>query len=212
MRTAKKMSFLAIAMLIFKGMAMAQSVEVYAGHKRTGVDLLWFKNFKNKKEEKIPFLYFSRNRASVEYMNSPAALGSTNAVSYNFKNGLGAVAVGSFTNAGFTPKIGVQYFKQKGNFMFFGWAVADMEQQGNLDIFGLFRYLPKIREHWNGFGQLELFPVYNPFSGVWNITQHMRLGLKDHTWAFGLMADLNQTGKNDFDTTHNLGVFIRNDF
>jgi hypothetical protein len=30
--------------------------------------------------------------------------------------------------------------------------------------------------------------------------------------AAGFMADFNQTGKNNFTTTHNLGVFIRNEF
>ncbi|MCU0341557.1 MAG: hypothetical protein MUE30_16900 [Spirosomaceae bacterium] len=201
-----------IALLFIEGRAIAQAVEVYAGHKRAGVDLLWFKNFKNKQEERTPFLFFSRNRASVAYQDSPTAFGSTNAVSYNFKNGIGIVAVGSFLNAGFTPKIGLQYFKQKGDFMFFGWAVADFEKESNIDVFALLRCTPKIKTHLNGFGQLEFFPVYNPSSEVWNITQRLRLGLKYHTWAAGFMADFNQTGKNTFMATHNLGIFLRNEF
>lgn len=201
-----------IVLLFTKGKTIAQAVEAYAGHKRAGVDLLWFKNFKNSNDERTPMLFFSRNRASVDYEHSPAAFGSTNAVSYNFKNGLGIVAVGSFLNTGFIPKMGIQYFKQKGDFMFFGWAVADVKKQGNIDIFGLFRYQPTIGEKWKGFGQLELFPVYTPSSKNWNLTQRLRLGLKHHTWAGGLMLDFNQYGKNTFVTTHNLGVFLRNEF
>jgi hypothetical protein len=206
-----KISLFAITLLLVKSSVIAQAVEVYAGHKRTGVDLLWFKNFKNKQDERTPFLFFSRNRASVDYQDSPTAFGSTNAVSYNFKNGLGIVAVGSFMNAGFTPKMGLQYFKQKGDFMFFGWAVADLKKQGSVDVFGLFRYQPTLKTHLKGFGQLELFPVFNPSTDVWNLTQRLRLGLKYHTWAAGLMTDFNQAGKKTFTNTHNIGVFIRNE-
>lgn len=131
-------------MLLYGGIAGAQSVETYAGHERAGVDLMWYKFFKDKKDAPTPFLFFSRNRASSDYGNSPTAFGSTNAVSYNFKNGLGLVAVGSFLNAGFTPKAGVQFVKIKGDFLFFGWLVADLKKEGNLDLFGMFRYQPAI--------------------------------------------------------------------
>ncbi|MFN8357369.1 MAG: hypothetical protein U0Y10_23130 [Spirosomataceae bacterium] len=193
-------------------MAICQSLETYAGHKRIGVDLMWFKNFKNAKDERTPFLFFSRNRASTDYQNAPTAFGSTNAVSYNFKNGVGFVTVASFLNSGFTPKLGVQYFKQKGDFMFFGWWVADLRREGSLDLFGLFRYQPTIKNQWKGFFQAELFPVFNPTTSVWNITQRLRLGGKRHSWAGGLMMDLNQTGKDSFTTTNNIGAFVRYDF
>ena len=212
MHKCLKISLLAITLLFAKSRVMAQAVEVYAGHKRAGVDLMWFKNFKNQQDERTPFLFFSRNRASVDYNDAPTAFGSTNAVSYNFKNGLGIVAVGSFLNAGFTPKMGVQYFRQRGDFMFFGWIAADWKKEGNVDVFGLFRYQPKLNDHWKGFAQLELFPVFNPSSEVWNITQRLRLGAKYHVWAGGFIADFNQSGKKSFTTTQNLGVFFRTDF
>lgn len=193
----------------------AQSVEVYAGHKRAGVDLMWFKNFKNIKDERTPFLFFSRNRASrdvIHNVSNPTAFGSTNAISYNFKNGIGIVGVASLLNAGFTPKAGVQYYKQKGDFMFFGWFVSDLKKNNNLDLFGLFRYQPKFNEQWRGFLQVELFPVYNPKNQIWNFTERFRLGVRYHTWASGLMLDFNQAGKDNFTSTNNLGIFIRNEF
>jgi hypothetical protein len=193
-------------------MAKTQTVEVYAGHQRAGMDIMWFKNFRNKKEERTPFLFFSRNRASVDYKNNPAAFGSTNAISYNFKNGIGITAVGSFLQNGFTLKSGIQYYRQKGDFMFFGWMVADLKKEGNIDVFGMFRYQPKIKSILYAFGQLELFPVYTPSTEVWNLTQRVRFGLKRRTMAAGFMADFNQTGNNNFTTTHNLGIFLRNEF
>ena len=203
---------LALAMLLSGGIAKAQSVESYAGHKRAGVDLMWFKFFKDGKGEKTPFLFFSRNRASLDYHNTPTAFGSTNAVSYNFKNGIGVVAVGSFLNAGFTPKAGAQFVKAKGDFLFFGWLVADLKKAGNLDLFGLFRWQPELRKEWRVFSQVELFPVFNPENDVWNITQRLRLGAKYHGWAAGFMADFNQAGKSDFAKTENVGGFLRYDF
>ncbi len=203
---------IAWAMLLSGGIANAQSVELYAGHKRAGVDLLWFKFFENRKDEKTPLLFFSRNRASTDYDNSPTAFGSTNAVSYNFKSGLGLVAVGSFVNAGFTPKAGLQLVKIKGDFLFFGWLVADLKKQGNVDLFGLFRYQPRLSGQWRLFSQVELFPVYNPENEFWNITQRLRLGAKYHGWAAGFMADFNQSGSADFSSTHNIGGFLRHDF
>jgi hypothetical protein len=199
-------------LILTVAISKAQMAEFYAGHQRTGVDIMWFKNFKNKKDERTRFLFFSRNRASVDYKNSPTLFGSTNAVSYNFKNGLGIVTVASFLNAGVTPKAGIQYYKAKGNFMFFGWLVADLEEKGNIDLFCLFRYQPKLNEKWKGLGQLELFPVYNPASHLWNITQRVRIGAKYRAWGGGLMMDFNQTGNNSFTTANNTGTFLRYDF
>ena len=204
--------FCAMAMLFFQGIAIGQSVEAYAGHQRVGVDLMWFKNFKNNKDERSPFLFFSRNRASVDYNNAPTAFGSTNALSYNFKNGLGFVTVASFLNAGFTPKAGVQLYKSKGPFMFFGWLVTDIRKNGNLDLFGLFRYQPVINGHWKGFGQIELFPVYTPSAGTWNLTQRVRLGARYQLWAAGFMADFNQLIVDNTIKTSNVGGFLRYDF
>lgn len=204
--------FIAIIMFLVRGIIIAQTVETYAGHKRVGVDLMWFKNFKNTKDERTPFLFFSRNRANTDYKNVPTAFGSTNAVSYNFKNGLGIVTVASFVNTGFIPKAGIQLYKSKGDFMFFGWLVADLKKEGNVDLFGLFRYQPKINDHWKGFVQVELFPVYNPTSEIWNITQRLRLGVKYHTWAGGFMADFNQFGKDNLTKTNNIGGFLRCEF
>jgi hypothetical protein len=207
-----KIRLIIVFLLITNIKNFAQSVEMYVGDKRFGVDIMWFKNFKNNQKENTPFLYFSRNRANTDYHNAPTAFGSTNAVSYNFNNGIGVVAVASFVNSGFTPKAGIQYAKSKGDFMFFGWLVTDLKKDGNTDLFGLFRYQPKINENWKLFSQVELFPVYHFKNEYWNITERARLGVQKNKTAFGAMFDFNQSGKDHFNTTENTGVFVRHDF
>lgn len=190
----------------------AQTVEVYAGNKRAGVDLMWFRNFQNKDAGQSPFLFFSRNRASVDYHQGPSLFGSTNALSYNFKSGLGIVGVGSFVNTGFVPKAGIQFSKKNKQFLFFGWLVADLKKRGGIDLFSLARYQWPIRDNWKGMGQLELFPVFNPQSSNWNLTERFRLGLQYQRFTGGLMLDCSQTGSTNWVTSENIGTFIRYEF
>lgn len=201
-----------LAALLSGSVAFSQSVEGYAGDKRVGVDIMWFRNFKNAKDEASPFMFFSRNRVSTDYMNRPSAFGSTNAVSYNLKNGIGIVAVASFLNNGFTPKAGIQYYKASGRFMFFGWLVADLKENGFVDVFGLFRYQPDISPKLKLFTQLELFPVYQPSREFLSITERLRLGIKYRQWVIGPMADFNQSGRSEVVNTSNIGGFLRYDF
>lgn len=190
----------------------AQSVELYAGHERAGVDILWYRFLQNKEAQSTPFLFFSRTRASTTYENAPTAFGTTNAISYNFKNGLGVVGVGSFLNGGFTPKAGIQLVKAKGDLLFFGWLVADLKKEGSLDLFGLVRWQPTLYRDWRLFSQAELFPVYTPSRAFWSLTQRFRLGTKNHHWGAGVMADFNQMGRETFTRTNNIGGFLRHDF
>jgi hypothetical protein len=197
---------------LFGNTVFAQTTEAYVANKRYGVDIMWFKFIQNFEHENTRVLFFSRNRASSDYDNTFGAFGSVNAFSYNFKNGVGIVSVGTFLNAGFTPKAGVQYYKQKGDFMFFGWAVADIKRNGNIDVFGLFRFQPALNEKWKLFSQVELFPVYNPSNNFWFLTERARLGLKIDKLTIGFMADFNQFGSQKFTSQTNMGGFARYEF
>lgn len=212
MRRGIQWLVIALVVLLCQGTTRAQSVETYAGHQRAGIDLMWYKFLHNRSGKPGPMLFFSRTRASTDYDNSPTAFGTTNAISYNFPNGVGIVGVGSFVNSGFVPKAGVQLVRSKGDFLFFGWFVADLVRQGRLDLFGLFRYQPQLSDHWRLFAQLELFPVYQPSSGYWSLTQRVRLGGKWHHWAAGWMTDLNQSGNEVLVNSHLVGGFLRYDF
>ena len=207
------MKYLIVIVLIATNLTiLAQSIEFYAGNQRTGVDLMWYKFIQNKNDENTPILFFSRNRASVDYDNQLGAFGSVNAFSFNLKNGLGLVSVASFLNSGLRAKIGLQYAKQKDTFLFFGWAVIDLKNEASVDVFGLFRYQPRLNGRWRLFSQIELFPVYNPRNQFWNLTQRVRVGPKYHKFTFGFMADFNQAGSTEFQTHQNFGGFLRYDF
>lgn len=203
---------LLVALVLLPGMARAQMAEVYAGHKRTGIDLMWFRNFRHQKGQPRHWLYFSRNRASISSAQSPVLYGSTNAVSYNFTNGLGLVGVTNWLATGVVPKAGLQYYKRSGNMMVFGWLVADLVRAGSIDAFVMWRFQPSITQTYKAFLQAELFPVYTPGTGNLNITQRVRLGARYHDWVAGPMADFNESGQEKLTLTVNAGLFLRYEF
>ncbi|MCU0429537.1 MAG: hypothetical protein MUF42_06150 [Cytophagaceae bacterium] len=205
-------SFILLALLLQSSEALSQATEAYGAHQRSGVDIMWFKRFKKKNEAPGPFLFFSRNRASVAYERSVSLFASTNAVSYNLKNGWGMVLAGTFLMNGVSVKSGIQYFKQEGAFMFFGWCVSELKSHGSIDLFMLFRFQPSISPTLKLFSQVEVFPVYQSGTRSWNLTQRLRLGLKHRSWAAGPMADFNQVGAKTWKRSNNLGAFVRYEF
>ena len=85
-----KIFYLFVATILLKALAMAQiPVEIFAGHKKTTADIMFFKFFKNKDAQNTDWLFFNRNRASIDYdMSSKTNLpqfGFTEAISYNNK-------------------------------------------------------------------------------------------------------------------------------
>lgn len=86
-------------------------VEVLVGHERTTADMLWFRPFRDSAGNATRFLFFGRNRASVDY-NNQTRFGTTLAVSYNLSSGVGLVLTGQFFNDGFFPKAGIQYYQK----------------------------------------------------------------------------------------------------
>ncbi|MCA6434258.1 MAG: hypothetical protein IM574_11695, partial [Cytophagales bacterium] len=79
---------LIIVFVFLSGMAQAQiPVEIFAGYQKLTIDVMFFKYFKNKQKENSNWLFFNRNRASVDYrMTSKTYLpqfGFTEAISYN---------------------------------------------------------------------------------------------------------------------------------
>ncbi len=192
--------------------ANGQNTEYYAGNRRSGVDLLWFRNFRTLSGGATPCLFFSRNRASADNSTGTTAWGSTQAVSYNFQNGLGFVAVAAFDAGGFTPKLGMQWYKRGQNWMIFSWLVADLNKRKSVDFFGMLRYEPVFTTHWKGFFQIELFPVFPTNGSNPNLTERFRIGAKYTSWGFGLMSDWSQSGSPLQGNPVNSGLFMRYDF
>jgi len=194
-------------------------VEVFGGHKKATVDILFFNYFKNKENQHTKFLFFNRNRAGIDYEQTSTArlpaFGFTEAVSFNHPllKGFAPVAVIQIFNSGVFPKAGVQYFHRKKVFTFFSWLVCEPTRKPTVDFFILTRIEPKLTKKLNLFAQLELVnAIPTDTDGNHNYIQRARLGCKINTWQFGFGSDFNQFGVDQFTTTNNLGVFLRHEF
>lgn len=215
-----KILFVVIAMLLFRGIAFAQiPVEVFAGDKKATVDIMFFKFVKNKDGQNSKFLFFNRNRVSIDYKMTKTTnlpqFGFTEAISYNHDKlkGFAPVIVVSVLNRGVYPKAGIQFAKIKKDYTIFSWVVSETLKEPNIDFFFLARYTPKLNDKLNLFSQIELvnaFPTVeqNNFS----FTQRFRLGLKIKEFQFGAGLDLSQVGRNDFTKSENFGGFLRYEF
>lgn len=201
-----------IAGLLMTGYSHGQlPVEILAGNDRTTADMLWFRPFTDSAGKASRFLFFNRSRASVNYSNQ-TAFGTTLAVSYNLRSGIGFVFAGQFLNQGFYPKAGVQFFTRSAHAMLFTWVTAELLEQSRVDWFLLSRWEPPLTRRLNLFAQLELLSVLDP-RGTWSFTQRVRLGLGlPLRWQAGAGLDFGQVGKESFTTTSNLGIFIRKEF
>ncbi len=195
-------------------------VEIFAGGEKASFDLMFFKFFKNKDGQNSKFLFFSRERAVVDYRQTQAnylpQFGFTEALSYNHPvlKGLAPVLVGQILNRGTFGKAGIQYAYVSKTFTLFGWSVLTLHGKPDVDLFLLLRYVPRLGEKtWHGFGQLELINTLpGSETGHFNFTQRLRLGLKKADWQFGLGGDFSAIGRKKLNTTQNTGLFLRHEF
>ncbi|MBL7788839.1 MAG: hypothetical protein JNL75_03265 [Chitinophagales bacterium] len=215
-----KIFFVIMAMLLFRGIVFAQiPVEVFVGHKKATADIMFFKFLKNKERNNSKFLFFNRNRASIDYAMTKTTnlpqFGFTEAISYNHENlkGFAPVIVASILNKGVYPKAGIQFAKIKKEYTIFSWLVTETLKEPNIDFFFLARYTPKLTEKLNLFSQVELVNAFPTVAqNTFSFTQRFRLGLKVKEFQFGAGLDLSQLGREDFITTENFGGFLRYEF
>lgn len=194
-------------------------VEVFAGHERATIDIMFFKFFKNYKAKNSRFLFFNRNRASVDYkMTNTTFLpqfGFTEAISYNHEKlkGFAPVAVVQILNRGVLPKAGIQFARISKDITLFTWLVCETLKAPDLDYFLLFRFTPKLSDKVNLFTQLESVNAF-PTEQLKNFsfTQRVRLGVQLHSYQFGAGADFSQAGRQNFSPLYNVGGFIRHEF
>jgi len=194
-------------------------VEFFGGNERSTLDILFFRNFRNKDKSNSHWLFFNRNRAAVDYrMTSTAYLpsfGFTEAVSYNHPHlkGLAPVMVAQIFNTGLFPKAGIQYVYLKKDITLFSWIVSETLTDPNLDHFLLFRFTPVLNEHTKLFSQLETLSVFpTARTNIFNFTQRIRLGIQWQHFQAGLGTDLNQRGRKSFTNSSNTGLFLRYEF
>jgi len=194
-------------------------VEVFGGHERATVDIMFFKYFKDRQDERTRWLFFNRNRAVIDYKMTGTEylprFGFTEAISYNHEKlrGVAPVLVGQLSNSGVYPKAGIQYARINKKMTLFTWLVCEILEEPDLDYFLLFRYTPKLSEKINLFTQVESVNVFpSAGGGIYNFTQRFRLGIQLKNCQFGAGADFNQVGNNIFTKTCNAGAFIRYEF
>ncbi len=207
-------------MLAFWQSTSAQiPVEVFAGDKKASFDLMFFKFFKSKEGQNSNFLFFSRERAVVDYKQTATSnlpqFGFTEALSYNHPalKGFAPVLVGQILNRGTFVKSGVQYAHISKSITLFGWSVVSLDRKPDVDLFLLLRYTPKLGKKWHLFSQIELINALpTDKSANFSFTQRLRIGFKKADWQFGLGGDFSTVGRNDFNNTQNTGVFLRHEF
>jgi hypothetical protein len=198
-------------------------VEIFGGHEKTTVDIMFFKYFKNKQGDtdsyQYRWLFFNRNRANIDYRMTKTTFlpqfGFTEAISYNHEKlkGFAPVVVGQVLSWGVYAKAGIQYAHIKKDITIFTWLVCETLKKPDLDYFLLFRYKPKLTEKINLFTQVEsvnAFPTVR--TDNYSFTQRLRLGLSIKSYQFGAATDFNQTGNSTFAKTYNIGCFIRHEF
>ena len=210
-----------LMVFVFLGSVASAQIpsEIFVGTKRTTIDVMFFKNFKNAKEENSRWLFFHRNRASLDIKTSlsqqSVLFGFTEAISYNHAKlkGLAPVAVLSVLNGGLTPKAGVQYVSIRPQFTLFTWAVASLQQNTVLDYFLLMRYTPSLSTKIRAFVQLEsVNALATQTAAPHSFTLRTRLGLKHHHFQWGVGLDQSFIGRNDFQKSSNPGIFVRYEF
>lgn len=215
-----KTTLLLMVMFLLRNITIAQiPVEVFTGHKKATVDIMFFKFFKNEAGQPSKFLFFNRNRASIDYVitkttNLPQ-FGFTEAVSYNNQKlkGFAPVAVVQILNKGIYPKAGIQFAKSTKDYTIFSWVVAETVHEPNIDFFFLGRYTPKLTNKLHLFSQVELINTFpSTQQNSLAFTQRFRLGLKLKEFQFGAGFDFTQQGRDVFIKNENFGAFTRYEF
>lgn len=198
-------------------------VEVFGGHERSTIDIMFFKFFRNSQKSIEPrnnrWLFFNRTRASIDYRITETQylpqFGFTEAISYNHERlkGFAPVIVVQVLSWGVYPKAGIQYARITKNTTVFTWLVSETLDDPALDYFLLLRYTPKITEKVLLFTQAESVNTLPTARGAhYSFTQRFRLGLQLNSYQFGVGADFSQTGRKSFTAFNNTGLFLRHEF
>lgn len=211
---------LGIATLLIRSVAFSQiPVEIFMGNEKSTIDLMFFKYFKNGKGGNSRFLFFNRNRASVDYRITSKEwlpqFGFTEAVSYNHPllKGFAPVIVGQVFNNGVYPKAGIQYYMSKGSFTVFTWLITETLSKPTIDYYLLSRFEPSLTYKLGLFVQAEFvngFPTDPDKKNTF--VQRIRIGLKTMAWQYGIGSDFTEAENDDYAFRYNAGIFFRYNF
>lgn len=205
--------------LLNAGLIAQIPVEVMLGHRQAGLDLMFFKFFKNKEEKPSKALFFNRSIATIDYRMTDTTylpqFSQTAAISYNLEKlkGFAPVVIGQISNKGLFPKAGIQFARVQKRMVIFAWAVSELQKEPGLDLYFLLRLMPQISTHLDFFFQLENLCVFSTSEFLQSrYIQRLRLGLGLADWQFGLAGNFGEYPGLALPFTSNLGIFLRHEF
>lgn len=184
---------------------LSQSLEIMVGNERVFADAQWLRFMDSKNQWSI----FSRTRATVNYDNQ-TNLFSGAYLNHTLKNGLGGSLVGKIATGGGGADAGIHIFKSRPTWMLFGLASVGLKEEFEYSWFSIFRFTPKINDHWRYYSSLELFSLFGKKNHLVSV-QRIRLGFDHRQFQFGISANFTETGKG-WTANSNLGGFIRKMF
>jgi hypothetical protein len=194
-------------------------LELFVGHEKATVDLTYFRYVKNRDDKNTRWLFFNRDRISVAYEKTNGQyqprFAATFAMSYNPHTwkGIAPVAVVSASNQGVYPKLGMQYYTVRKDFVFFIWSIVETMEEPDMEIFMLTRFTPPMNKNLKLYFQLESgnrFGLHE--ERAYSFFQRTRAGLCSGRLQGGLAADFEQLGYHAFNRSKNLGLFLRYEF
>ncbi len=183
--------------------------EVMVGHNQVQHEFFFFKDLdKNQK-----WNLFSIGSFVLDYDNEDKNFSQISSqITYNFTKNWG-VSSGAFSfNESIAPIVALSYtYISKNEDLYLNlFPTVIIEDELNYELFGLLFYTPKINDSLHFFGQFVTRTILdNRLSNHVSSSHQLRvgLGLKD-LFQFGIGFNLDLQGA-DFDTTNNLGLFIR---
>ncbi|MFH0701580.1 MAG: hypothetical protein V2A62_04035 [Candidatus Woesearchaeota archaeon] len=184
------------------------SVEVMGGDKTTLLDV------KVSGELAPKVKIFSRGKTSIDYANSKEVryFGLVD-IARELGSGFDVVAEVQFIQGvGPVPRLGVQYFGQKGGFSGYGLITGKIDQDSNLGLVADLRYKHRLSEALAvSLGVEEVTSLGS--KGHEFSTQSIRTGLEIEGFHFGPAVDLIEVGQGKkLQFGYNVGGFLRKDF
>ncbi len=155
-------------------------------------------------------MFYARNRTTVDYENV-VDIFFVGDVAYTLVDGLDAVAeVQTAPGMGVVPRIGVEYFTQQNDVLFYTEISGKISENPNAELTLRFTYVPTLGKNISGFGQLETITDVGINGHEWS-TERVRLGIGSNGYNFGGAVDLTQVG-NSMATTSSYGIFVGKKF
>lgn len=182
--------------------------EVFAGHRATDFNFMWFKDL----DKKAKISLFNFTFFSVDYKDKTRNTSEIYQVgTYNLTEKWGIAAGGRYVKTEFIPQVAVSYQVTTKYLYINLFPAVQYSFQSKAWLYSMFSlafYEPPINNKWKFYSMLILEPTFSGQQHLFSY-QQIRVGLTwDKNFQFGLGLNLDQVGVR-FKNTTNAGVFIR---